>query len=147
MQNISLKTLLKTETTANQFTATNGLNSSTVWCILEDKSGNIWIGTNAGVCLYDGKKFDKIQIALPNNTPNNKYDVWSIMQDKSGKLWFATTDGVYCYDGKSFTSFAAYEGVSGFMGNNVEYILEDKKGKFGLADELTKVYFVTMENL
>lgn len=124
-----------------QFTATDGLNSNTVWCIVEDREGKIWLGTDAGVCAYDGKTFSKIQIALsnggnlypnssPSTKPSNKFDVWSIMQDKSGKLWFATTDGVYCYEGKSFTSFSVNDGVSGFQSNKVEYILEDKVGSF-----------------
>jgi len=112
-----------------QFTATNGLNSNTIWCILEDKSGKIWIGTADGVCLYEDNKFTKIQIALPKDTLSSKYDVWSIMQDKSGKLWFATGIGVYIYDGKSFTSFIVNEGVSDCY-FKIEYILEDKAGNF-----------------
>jgi ligand-binding sensor domain-containing protein len=31
-----------------------------VWCILEDKSGSLWIGTrNTGLSRYDGKAFTK----------------------------------------------------------------------------------------
>lgn len=117
-----------------QFTKSNGLNSNTVCCIFEDQDANIWIGTDAGACLYDGKTFANVHIALPKNTPPNKYwnthDVFSIMQDKSGKLWFATIDGVLIYDGKSFTPFTVNEGVGGFKSsnNNVERILEDKAG-------------------
>ncbi len=112
-----------------QFTETNGLNSNTVFCILEDKSGKIWIGTDDGVCLYDDNKFTKIQISLPNDTLSSKYDVWSIMQDKSGKLWFATQIGIYVYDGKSFSPFIVNEGVSDCY-FKIENILEDKAGNF-----------------
>jgi ligand-binding sensor domain-containing protein len=114
-----------------QFTVTNGLNSNSVHCIMEDKDDKIWIGTGAGVCLYDGKTFAKIQIPLRKSLPPNKYrntnNVFSIMQDKRGKLWFATIDGVYIYDGKTFTLFLVNEGAGGFMSsnNNVERILED----------------------
>ncbi len=114
----------------------DGLNSNNISSILEDKDGKIWIGTGAaGVCLYDGKTFAKIQIPLRKNLPPNKNQyyrnshwVFSIMQAKSGKLWFATIDGVYIYDGKSFTPFIVNEGAGGFMSsnNNMEYILEDK---------------------
>lgn len=81
-----------------QFTATDGLYSNTVWCILEDKDGKIWIGTDAGASYYDGRTFSKIQITLSNasnlvpttlqnTTQPNRYDVevFSIMQDKSEK--------------------------------------------------------------
>jgi ligand-binding sensor domain-containing protein len=130
--------------TFNQFTVNDGLNSNNVFSILEDKDGKIWIGTEAGLCLYDGKTFAKIQIPLRKNQPPNKNDlyrnshsVFSIMQAKSGKLWFATIDGVYIYDGKSlptgqagFTPFVVNEGAGGFRSsnNNVEHILEDKAG-------------------
>jgi ligand-binding sensor domain-containing protein len=120
-----------------QFTVTNGLNSNNISSILEDKDGKIWIGTEVGLCLYDGKTFAKIQIPLPKNLlPNknqyyrNSHWVFSIMQAKSGKLWFATIDGVYIYDGKSFTPFIINGAAGGFLSsnNNAEHILEDKAG-------------------
>lgn len=126
-----------------QFLVTNGLNSNNIYSILEDKDGKIWIGTDTGLCLYDGKTFVKIQIPLPKNPPHHNYHdrnshwVFSIMQAKSGKLWFATIDGVYIYDGKSlpteqagFTPFIINEAAGGYLSsnNNVEHILEDKAG-------------------
>ncbi len=121
----------------SRFLVSDGLNSNNIYSILEDKDGKIWIGTEAGLCLYDGKTFAAIKIPLPKNLPPNKNEyyrnshwVFSIMQAKSGKLWFATIDGVYIYDGKSFTPFIVNEGASGFLNsnNNVERILEDKAG-------------------
>ena len=121
----------------SQFLVTDGLTSNNITSILEDKDGKIWIGTQLGLCLYDGKTFAKIQIPLRKNLPPNKNDhprnshcVFSIMQAKSGKLWFATIDGVYTYDGKSFTPFIVDEGAMGYMStnNNAEHILEDKAG-------------------
>lgn len=125
-----------------QFTATDGLYSNTVWCIFEDKDGKIWVGTDAGVSWYDGKAFSKIRIplsggnalmpsALQSDAQVHRYDVFSIIQDKSGRLWFATVNGVYNYDGKSFTPFVVNEGGKGYMNpekNNVEYIIEDNEG-------------------
>lgn len=127
-----------------QFLTADGLNSNTISCIFEAKDEKIWIGTDAGLCLYDGKTFTQIKIPLSKNlTPNkaehyrNSHWVFSIIQTKSGKLWFATIDGVYIYDGKSlpteqsgFTPFIINESSSGYMSsnNNVEHILEDKAG-------------------
>jgi ligand-binding sensor domain-containing protein len=131
----------------NQFTVKDGLDCNNISCILQDKEGKIWVGTEVGLCLYNGKTFDKIQIPLPKNLPPNKnpyygnsHWVFSIIQAKSGKLWFATIDGVYIYDGKSFTPFIINEGAGGFLSNNhnVERILEDKAGNIwfgGRANE------------
>jgi ligand-binding sensor domain-containing protein len=126
-----------------QFLVADGLNSNNIFSILEDKDGKIWIGTAAGVCLYDGKTFTKIMIPVPKNLPpnSNKFHktqyVFSIMQAKSGKLWFATIDGVYIYDGKSlptgqagFTPFIINGATGGYLtsNNDAERILEDKAG-------------------
>ena len=121
----------------SRFLVADGLNSNNISSLLEDKDGKIWIGTEAGLCLYDGKTFTEIKIPLPKNLPPNKNEyyrnshwVFRIMQAKSGKLWFATINGVYIYDGKSFTPFIINEAAGGSMSsnNNAEYILEDKAG-------------------
>ena len=120
-----------------QYLVTDGLNINNIFSMVEDKDGKIWIGTGAGLYLYDGKTFAKIEIPFRKNLRPNKNDnhrnsdwVFSIVQAKSGKLWFATIHGVYNYDGKSFTSFIVNEDAGGYMSsnNNVEYILEDKDG-------------------
>ncbi len=71
-----------------------GMNSSYVFSILEDKSGNLWFGTyGGGVSKYDGKSFTHYtdKEGLSNNT------VWSILEDKSGNLWFGTEKGLSCF--------------------------------------------------
>jgi ligand-binding sensor domain-containing protein len=119
-----------------QFLVADGLVSNCINDIIADKDGKNWIGTDNGVCYYDGKVFTEIQIQLPKNLPPNtnklyqKHSVHDIMQDHTGKLWFVTIDGVYIYDGKSFTLFIIDEKANGFMGSNdkVERIFEDKAG-------------------
>ncbi|MBA3649683.1 MAG: hypothetical protein H0W62_14260 [Chitinophagales bacterium] len=130
-----------------QFLVADGLNSNSVYSLLEDKEGKIWIGTEAGLCLYDDKTFTEIQIPLPknlppNNNPNyrNSHWVYSIMQAKSGKLWFVTIDGVYIYDGKSFTPFIINDAANAFLTSNdkVERILEDKAGNIWFGGRTNK---------
>ncbi len=105
------------------FTKKEGLSNNTVFTILEDKSRNLWFGTNGGgVSRYDGKSFTLFteKEGLTKNT------VYSILEDKSGNLWFGTAGGgVSRYNGKSFTNFTKKEGLSN---NDVRSILEDKKG-------------------
>lgn len=144
--------------TFTRFLEADGLNSNHISCLLEAVDGKIWIGTEAGLCLYDpsthlgsaqhkslragGKTFAKIQIPLPTDLPPNKNQlyrnshwVYSMLQAKSGKLWFATIDGVYIYDGQSFTHFVIDEAANSFFGSNdkVERILEDNAGNIWLG--------------
>ena len=53
-----------------------------------------------------------------------------IYEDKAGNIWFGTGGGVSRYDGKSFRNFTTTDGLTN---NDVHAIVQDKTGKFGLA--------------
>ncbi len=98
-----------------------GLASSYISCMLEDKSGNFWFGTQIdGIIKYDGNSF------VQYTQKNGLFDVpYSILEDKAGNIWFGTATGAYKYNGKSFVHFTEKEGL---LNNVVNSILEDKAG-------------------
>ena len=122
------------------FSKEQGLTN--VLTILQDKSGNIWFGTNGGgVNKYDGKNFTKFteNAGLSNN------NVRCILEDKNGNLWFGTGGGgVNKYDGKTFTHFTTKQGLSD---DYVESLMEDREGNIwiGTTDGLNRMdkQFVT----
>jgi ligand-binding sensor domain-containing protein len=71
------------------FTTRDGLNSNSIFSILEDKKGNIWFGTDKGVCIYNGNNFSSISSASANELSPGS--VTSILEDKNGKFWFVHT--------------------------------------------------------
>lgn len=84
------------------FTTKDGLASDRVVDLYEDKTGNIWFGTEGGASRYDGKSFRSYKMnvgfqALPDNHDN---DVNSIIQDKTGKFWFGTRGNTFVYDAR-----------------------------------------------
>ena len=107
----------------------NQSTKNTVWSLLQDKSGKIWVGTGNGVYHYDGKSFTRF---LQNDGVINKENlkltlIDNMLQDKTGNIWFASgvppgDEGVCLYDGKSIKSFKP-NGDSW-----IRYIREDKKG-------------------
>ncbi len=111
------------------FTTKQGLAGNEVTCIYEDKTGNIWFGTDGGVSRYDGKSFRnfKMNVGFQGLPDNN--DVNSIIEDKTGKFWFGTGGNAYVYDGKTFTVFT--HDSKPFA--NVRSIIEDKKGNIWLG--------------
>jgi len=121
-----------------QFSVHNGLCSNDVGAIFEDRNNNVWIGTNNGLCCYDGKTMKHIAINLggsftyPSTGTNPVSDhVHCIMQDKKGILWFGTAAGVFCYDGISFSVFldrGNMENKSKLTLKDVQCIFEDQKG-------------------
>jgi ligand-binding sensor domain-containing protein len=49
------------EHSLTELTTKNGLSHEGVWCIVEDRSGNIWVGTRyTGLCRYDGMSFTDV---------------------------------------------------------------------------------------
>jgi ligand-binding sensor domain-containing protein/two-component sensor histidine kinase len=75
-----------------RLSAEDGLSNNSVQCILQDKSGIIWIGTNGGLNRYDGSSFVQYSIlskpALTNST------VTALMEDERGNIWVGTENGL-----------------------------------------------------
>jgi ligand-binding sensor domain-containing protein len=89
-----------------QYTVQDGLNSNTVWSILEDKQGRIWFGTDSGPSRWDGKSIRSIpipsavglfapSIPSPSQTFPAQTSVWSMLEDRRGTIWFGTSGGVF----------------------------------------------------
>ena len=101
-----------------------GMSYSSIKSIVQDKNGNLWIGTNgAGVSRYDGRSF----LHFTEKNGLSKNTVLTILQDSKGNIWFGTEDGgVCCFDGENFLWITENEG----LGNNtVLSLCEDKAGK------------------
>lgn len=84
-----------------QFThyrAKNGLSSDHVKCVIKDKIGYIWIGTDKGLSRFNGLEFKNYynkpfdSLSLPSNVVNCLYT------DPSGSLWIGTTNGLCVYN-------------------------------------------------
>lgn len=83
------------------------------------------LGTNSGICKFDGKTFTKYPIP-------DTLSITCMLEDKDGNLWFGVRDkGVYRYDGKNVCNFL-YKYEHPFFGEkHEEYIsdiLQDKNG-------------------
>jgi ligand-binding sensor domain-containing protein len=105
-----------------------------VYCILKDKKGNVWFGTQAeGVCRYDGKSltwFKEKGLSGPA--------VLALFEDSMGNLWFGNNGaGLFRYDGKTLANFTEERGL-----NNTDF---RASGKSGLGT-LARVYSINEDN-
>ncbi len=92
-------------------TIEDGLPHNTVCTICKDKEGFIWIGTNNGLCRYDGinMKIFKHNVKNPHSINNNYISY--IFCDQSGTLWVGTRKGLNRYNNfnESFESISFYD--------------------------------------
>ena len=72
-----------------KFNKLEGLNSYTVYCVIQDSKGFIWLGTDAGVTRYDGYKF--INYNIDDGLTDS--DIFQVFEDDLGRLWFLTNSG------------------------------------------------------
>jgi streptogramin lyase len=80
----------------------NASDLSDIGCnsIVVDKRSNVWVGYHDGLRVFDGKKWSKVEISIPNLDSINTLAV-----DDSGKVWVGSSNGLNIFDGKSLESF------------------------------------------
>jgi ligand-binding sensor domain-containing protein len=100
------------------FTTKDGLCNNYVGSIIQDKAGNILLGTNRGICKYDGNKFKPFPIP-------DTLGITCMLEDKDGNLWFGTwTNGIYRYNGKTLDNFLNSNNQEYNLGRNKQLILD-----------------------
>lgn len=102
-------------------TINDGLPSNNIKCIFKDSRGILWIGTEDGLCSYNGKDYK-----IFNQNNGLKYNnVWSITEDNEHNLWFSFYgDGIAKYNGKKFQY---YNTKNGLIHNSVRKLNYSKK--------------------
>lgn len=109
-----------------------GLSQSHVNCILQDRHGFLWLGTQDGLNRYDGYRFQvfKHDSRDPDSLANNT--VWALFEDKDGVLWVGTDGGGLDRWDPSRQGFAHHPSDPAndktLGGNRVRAIVETKDG-------------------
>ena len=93
-----LATLLLCFTTASaqtdyrqrQLTMDNGLPSNAVSCLLQDQRGYVWMGTEGGLCRYDGRVIKAYPL------PDEAHDrITALLAVGDDELWVGTSKSLY----------------------------------------------------
>jgi ligand-binding sensor domain-containing protein len=72
-------------------TIDNGLSHNTVYAILQDKEGFVWIGTRYGLNKFDGFEFKLFNAGKSANEIAGP-TVLSLMEDRKGNIWIGHKD-------------------------------------------------------
>ncbi len=109
----------------------NSISDNTILCLLNDKKGNLWIGTRrGGVDRYvlSENKFYHYSYNSKNINTINDNTIHTIYKDKYGYIWFGTNKGLNRFDFSSntFTRFYLEDTLSN-SGIIVDAICEDNE--------------------
>ena len=136
-----------------RYSVEEGLPQSSVYCMMQDSKGYIWMGTDgAGVARFDGRNFAVFTKAdgLSGNM------VRTIFEDSRGNIWFGTDKGITLYDGYEFKAFGADHGLIGSYftritegSNNIIWAGSNDEGLAGITykDSLSVVKFTKEDGL
>ena len=83
----------------------DGLGNLSVNCLLQDRSGFLWIGTESGLYQYDGSRF--WQFGPKDGLPGGF--VRALTMDRDGRLWIGTRDGLAFSTGQRSFSTVTYQ--------------------------------------
>jgi ligand-binding sensor domain-containing protein/serine phosphatase RsbU (regulator of sigma subunit) len=79
----------------NHLTIEDGLSQSSVTCILQDRSGFMWFGTQDGLNRYDGYNIKVFKNDPGDSTSLTDNFIFSIYEDLSGTLYIETQSGTF----------------------------------------------------
>jgi len=79
----------------NHLTIEDGLSQSSVTCILQDRSGFMWFGTQDGLNRYDGYNIMIFKNDPSDSTSLTDNFIFSIYEDQSGSLYIETQSGTF----------------------------------------------------
>ena len=117
----------------------NGLSQGNVTCILQDRMGFLWFGTQNGLNRYDGYQFivyrndPKDPASLSNNF------IKSIAEDDAGNLWVGTWGGGINRFSQESANFTRYthnpQKNNGLSDDFVNCLRTDKEGHLWIGTE------------
>jgi ligand-binding sensor domain-containing protein/two-component sensor histidine kinase len=82
----------------SNYTGDNGLSNNMVRCMVKDKEGFIWIGTDAGLNRFNGYDFTVYKCLASDTTALPSSQVRHLLVDHTGALWISTMNGICRYD-------------------------------------------------
>ncbi|MBN2013085.1 histidine kinase [candidate division KSB1 bacterium] len=116
----------------DRYTTDQGLSHSKVNCILQDRQGFLWFGTNEGLNRFDGYNFSVYQKEPQKGNDLSANLIRCIIEDKNGMIWIGTEAGGVNICNLYMNQFQYLKADSTSLlrisHNDVNWIIEDHEG-------------------
>jgi hypothetical protein len=102
--------------------------------IMEDRSGNFWVGTEGGGLILFDRKQGKIITRYTTDEGLCSNSILTILEDAAGDLWMSTFNGIAKFNAKNKTFKNYYQG-DGLQSNQFNYhaALKLRSGEFAFG--------------
>ena len=85
-----------------QLTDADGLSQSTIFSMIQDRDGYLWLGTIDGLNRYDGYEFRVYMNDTDDNNSISDNFISAICEDSDGFIWIGTVNGyLNCFNKKT----------------------------------------------
>ncbi len=79
------------------FTTAEGLPSNSVFGIVPDPYGNLWLATSNGLCCFNMQTYQARTYNSLDGLSPSTFGLGTYFRDDSGSMYFPTTNGVLCF--------------------------------------------------
>lgn len=123
------------ELSFKNYSVESGLLSNTVYTIIQDSKGFIWIGTEDGLNCFNGYEFQNYRNKPRDNSSLINNHVYCLYEDSEQKIWIGTEEGVCIYDPKTdlFTPFTLQANDNTTITGRVQSIIVNEKGNIWIS--------------
>lgn len=119
----------------------NGLSDNIIFSFLKGRNEILWIGTQNGLCRFDGTHFYTFKRKREGNSiPNNSIEC--LCEDKAGNVWGGTDNGLFCYHPEQHR-FETFFAPKDCYDNVITNILCDSKGDIYASTNTAIIRFNT----
>ncbi len=108
----------------------------TVYAVYKDRVGKMWIGTESGVSIYDGKSYK--HFTKKSGLAGNQ--IFCIYHNSKGEVWVGGRDGITIF--KDYKIIKYLNKKNGLPSNRVNNINEDRLGNIWIGTDLGLVRWV-----